>query len=91
MISPGMAAVGAYTEAIQNILRIAEKVKPIANIDPALKASDFDGGIEKISQLGGGSVDESNQRYYAAIETASRNVFHQLLVRAFTILVLAKS
>ena len=83
MVSPGMAAVGAYTEAIRDLLRIAQDVKLTASIDPALTVSDFDGGIEKISQLGGG-VNESNQRYYAAIETAFRNVFHHLLVRSFT-------
>ena len=79
MSSTGLASVEAYAVAIDQWLRKAEDVKQEASIRPALVASDFVGEIENINTI----RNESNappQAHYAAIETAIRNAFYDLLV-----------
>lgn len=69
-----------YTTAISSLLDTARNVKPDKHIEPALTVSDFGGGIEEIGNLSNGSFTGSNQAHYAAIETACRNIFYNLLV-----------
>ena len=83
MSSDGIASVQTYSVAISNLLDKARNVKVNSSIEPALNASDFTGGIEDIRKLSNGSFLSNGQAHYAAIETACRNIFYDLLVRRF--------
>ena len=80
MSSAGISSVERYTAFIRELLRKAQAVKPNADIEPALEASDFGEGIAQIIWVSDGSVTKSNQAHYAAIETAFRNIFYESLV-----------
>lgn len=84
MSSNGIASVDNYTCAIENLLDRARQIKPRSDPEPALTAADFGGSIEEIEKLSNNSFIASNQAHYAAIETACRNIFYNLLVRCFT-------
>lgn len=86
MSSDGIASVHTYSVAISNLLDKARHVKVNPIIEPALNASDFAGGIEDIGKLSDGSFLANGQAHYAAIETACRNIFYDLLVRRFLFL-----
>lgn len=83
MSSDGIASVDTYNIALKDLLKRARHVKPGSGIEPALSASDFDGGIEAIGKLSEKSFIANNQAHYAAIETACRNIFYDLLVSLF--------
>lgn len=83
MSSDGIASVHTYSVAIENLLERARNVKVNPSIEPALNASDFAGDIEEFGKLSNGSFLANNQAHYAAIETACRNIFYDLLVRGF--------
>ena len=80
MSSAGIDTVDAYTAAVKQSLDRARDVKPLGYIDPALTIPDFNGGIERIGSLYSGTTSISYQNHYAAIETAFRNIFYDLLV-----------
>ena len=80
MSSNGVTSVDTYTAAIVELLDRARVVKTDACIEPALTASDFGGGIEEIGRLSNDSFVANSQAHYAAIETACRNIFYDLLV-----------
>lgn len=69
-----------FAAAIIKLLNRARITKPNTHIEPALTASDFDGGIEEIGKLSNNSFVSNSQAHYAAIETACRNIFYDLLV-----------
>ncbi|MCJ1271694.1 hypothetical protein MMC22_011599 [Lobaria immixta] len=79
MSSDGIASVHTYSVAIKNLLKRARNVKVNPSIEPALNASDFAGDIEEFGKLSNGSFLANNQAHYAAIETACRNTFYDLL------------
>ncbi len=70
-----------YTRAIEKLLERARQIKPQTGAEPALTATDFGDGIEEIGKLSNNFLITSNQAHYAAIETACRNIFYNLLVR----------
>lgn len=70
----------AYTTELQKLLARAKIVKTNGGIELALRVSDFEGGIENIGRLSGSGITANNQAHYAAIETACRNKFYDLLV-----------
>ena len=86
MSSHGIASVDTYSTAIKNLLDRARDLKPTLGIEPALSASDFAGGIEEIGKLSDGPFIANSQAHYAAIETACRNIFYDLLVRPLLVL-----
>lgn len=77
MSSVGVSSVDCSTTAIRRLLAKAQELKPNGGVEPALTAPEFDGGIEEIGKQSGGSNKD-----YAAIETACRNIFYTLLVKA---------
>ncbi|MCJ1466740.1 hypothetical protein MMC07_005360 [Pseudocyphellaria aurata] len=79
MSSDGIASVQTYSVAIKSLLDKARLVKVSSSIEPALNALDFAGDIEQIGKLSNGSFIANNQAHYAAIETACRNIFYDLL------------
>lgn len=81
MSSNGIASVDSYSRAIEKLLDRARQIKPQNGSEPALIATDFGGIIEEIGKLSNNSFITNNQAHYAAIETACRNTFYDLLVR----------
>ena len=85
MSSAGLASVDAYTTAVRQLLQEAQEIKPHASIEPALTVSDFGGGIEIFRHAQTTGKAAGNQGHYAAIETAFRNIFYELLVSHWVI------
>lgn len=81
MSSAGIPSVDAYSDAIERWLRKANDIKQQAGIEPALIATDFLDEIEEIGKIRLGSGVSTQQAHYAAIETAFRDKFYELLVR----------
>ena len=81
MSSNGIASVDAYSHAIEKLLVRARQIKPHNGAEPALTAADFGGIIEEIGELSNKYSVANSQAHYAAIETAFRNIFYDLLVR----------
>lgn len=89
MSSAGVASVDAYTNAVESLLARARKIKPNRGIEPALTFTDLSSEIEQIiSKVNGGKSQaeaeksQAKQARFAAIETAFRNVFCNLLVQS---------
>lgn len=82
MSSVGISSVETYTTELRKLLARAKTVKANGGIEPALTASNLEGGIEHIGKLSGFTAN--NQAHYAAIETACRNIFYDLLVGQVT-------
>lgn len=80
MSSAGIDFVDAFTITIRKLLKRAGEFKPNGGIEPALTAQDLGEGIKEVEQ----HSPESRNRKYAAIETACRNKFYDLVVRAAT-------
>lgn len=80
MSSLGISAVEAYTTELRKLLARANIVKANGEIEPALTIADFEGGTEDLRKLSASGITANNQTHYAAIETACRNKFHDLLV-----------
>lgn len=81
MSSDGIASVDAYSRAIEKLLNRACQIKPQNGSEPALIATDFGGIFEEVEELSQKSFITNSQAHYAAIETACRNIFYDLLVR----------
>ena len=77
MSSAGIESVDNFTAVFKKLLARARDIKTNRGIEPALTMQDFEGGIEEIGHQSQGSIN----RKYAAIETACRNIFYDLLVR----------
>ena len=77
----GIASVDEYAAAVQDLLRRAREVKQDADIEPALNLSDLGGAIEAIGDLSQTLGFPNIQAHNAAIETAVRDAFYDLLVR----------
>ncbi len=80
MSSVGISSVESYTTELRKLLAKAKIVKVNGGIEPALIVPDFEGGIEDIGRLSKIGFTAHNQAHYAAIETACRNIFYNLLV-----------
>lgn len=72
--------VRAYADVIDSCLDKAKAVKPQASIEPALTFLDLKEQIQDLGRIRGHRKDETKQPHYAAIETAFRNSFYELLV-----------
>ncbi|KAL9104743.1 MAG: hypothetical protein Q9163_000355 [Psora crenata] len=73
--SAGVASVEDYETHLKELLRRRQLANPIGSIEPILSVEDFGDGIVKIGELSHGWVNKS----YAAIETACRNIFYDIL------------
>ena len=83
MPSAGLPSVDAYSDAIKRWLDKAESIKQQPNIEPALIAADFLKEVEEIGKIRHESGVSTQQAHYAAIETALRDKFYELLVRGY--------
>ncbi|KAL9030980.1 MAG: hypothetical protein Q9196_000949 [Gyalolechia fulgens] len=79
MSSAGISSVESFTESLEILLEKSRKIKPLGGIEPPLTSTSFDGDVERISAKAKGGVLTSAQDHYAALETACRNIFYNLL------------
>ena len=80
MASTGSPLVETYARSIQLWLRKAKLVKHYSSIEPALPISEFDEQVQDIASIRELASVNSQQVHYAAIETAIRNIFYDILV-----------
>jgi hypothetical protein len=73
-------SVVSYSEVIERWLQHASGVAKQHGIGPALEPLEFAGELEDISKIRNTSSIETQQVHYAAIETAIRDIFYELLV-----------
>lgn len=75
MSSDGINSVDDFMASIKKLLARGQTAKPDGGVEPALTLQDLEGDIETIGEQSPGSVN----RNYAAIETACRNIFYDVL------------
>ncbi|KAF7543394.1 hypothetical protein G7Z17_g10770 [Cylindrodendrum hubeiense] len=88
MDNPGVPAVATSLSLLQELLEQAENAKQTSTIEPALNKSDFDDISSRASQVaatltgaenGEATGSQIKARQYAMIETASREIFSNLI------------
>ena len=80
MSSAGISSVDALTASLREFLERSNKLKPDGGIEPALTSTSFSGNVETIIRGAEGGITANAQDHYAALETACRNIFYDLLV-----------
>lgn len=89
MDNPGVPAVATSVSLLKELLEQAGKVKQTSTIEPALNKSDFNDIAGRVSQVaasltgaenGEATSSQIKGRQYAMIETASREIFSNLIV-----------
>lgn len=86
MASNDVESVRLFTSEIGNLLESARNIKATHSIEPALTISDFEGQVEQVGRVDRevsqdqAGKENGGQAHYAAIETAFRNIFYDLLV-----------
>ncbi|KAL8738832.1 MAG: hypothetical protein Q9181_000436 [Wetmoreana brouardii] len=79
MASAGISSVDTLTASLTELLKRAQEIKPDGGIKPALSSASFNGDVEAITKRAEGGITVNPQDYYAALETACRNIFYELL------------
>ncbi|KAL8674132.1 MAG: hypothetical protein Q9168_001469 [Polycauliona sp. 1 TL-2023] len=79
MSSAGIRSVDALTESLRDLLQRSNKLKPDGGIEPVLTSTSFSGDVESIIRRAEGGITVNAQDQYAALETACRNIFYDLL------------
>ncbi|KAL8843016.1 MAG: hypothetical protein Q9176_002319 [Flavoplaca citrina] len=79
MSSAGISSVDALTASLRELLERSNKLKPDGGIEPALTSTSFNGNVETIIRGAEGGITANAQDHYAALETACRNIFYDLL------------
>lgn len=81
MSDADVESVKAYRQLVNDLLAKAAEVKPEKQIEPPLTEADLGGAIWHIPRPEGDTETEQNQQAnYAAVETAFREKFYELLV-----------
>jgi THO complex subunit 1 len=70
----------AYRGLVHSLLARAAKVKPHNQVEPPLAEADLGESIWRLPQANG-TAERNQQTNYAAVETAFREKFYELLVR----------
>ncbi|KAL8715036.1 MAG: hypothetical protein Q9220_000993 [cf. Caloplaca sp. 1 TL-2023] len=79
MSTTPLTSVDTLTTALKDLLSRSKEVKPDGGIEPALTSISFNGGVEKITRHVTHGIAPNAQDHYAALETACRNIFYDLL------------
>ncbi|KAI4174108.1 MAG: hypothetical protein LQ343_002554 [Gyalolechia ehrenbergii] len=79
MSSAEIGSVESFTQSLTGLLERSRRIKPDGGIEPPLTSASLDGDVERISKRAEGSVLVNAQDHYAALETACRNIFYNLL------------
>lgn len=82
MSSAGISSVDRLTASLRKLLERSNELKPDGGIEPALTLTNFGGNLETIIRGAEGGVTANAQDHYAALETACRNIFYDLLVKS---------
>lgn len=81
MSDADVESVKAYRQLVNDLLAKAAEVKPGNQIEPPLTEADLGGEIWRIPRPEGDTETEQKQQAnYAAVETAFREKFYELLV-----------
>ncbi|KAL8993612.1 MAG: hypothetical protein Q9169_006215 [Polycauliona sp. 2 TL-2023] len=79
MSSAGIQSVDTLTTSLKDLLDTSNKLKPNGGIEPVLTSTSFSGDVETIIRRAEGGIAKNAQDQYAALETACRNIFYDLL------------
>ncbi|KAL8953932.1 MAG: hypothetical protein Q9222_000219 [Ikaeria aurantiellina] len=79
MSAPQLSSVGVLTTSLEDLLARSKEIKPDGGIEPTLTSTNFNGDVEKITRHLELGVAPNAQDHYAALETACRNIFYDLL------------
>ncbi|KAL8755811.1 MAG: hypothetical protein Q9199_003376 [Rusavskia elegans] len=79
MSSAGITSVDRLTTSLRKLLERPNELKPDGGIEPALTSTNFGGDVETIIRRAEGGITANAQDHYAALETACRNIFYDLL------------
>ncbi|KAL8917749.1 MAG: hypothetical protein Q9208_007801 [Pyrenodesmia sp. 3 TL-2023] len=79
MPSAGINSVDKFTESLTELLERARRIKRNGAIEPALTSATFGGDVEDIAKRAELGRTVNTQDHYAALETACRNIFYNLL------------
>ncbi|KAL8661937.1 MAG: hypothetical protein Q9202_005138 [Teloschistes flavicans] len=74
-----IASVDRLTTSLRELLARAKGIKPDGGIEPALTATSLGGDVETLKKQAEGGVTVNPQDHYAALETACRTIFYELL------------
>ena len=81
MVPTVVPSVGIFTKAFKDLLLKASEVRDDRPIDQPLDKSLFGDRIDHFWEISGERIVPTLQAQYAAIETASRNILYDLIVR----------
>ena len=76
-----LSSVDAFTQILKDLLRKAGQVRSEGEIVQPLEKQHFGDRIDYIGEAAGPGLVPTLQAQYAAIETASRNILYDLIVR----------
>ncbi|KAL8658351.1 MAG: hypothetical protein Q9226_001061 [Calogaya cf. arnoldii] len=79
MSSAGIPSVDKLTTSLRKLLERSNELKPDGGIEPPLTSKNFNGDVETIIRHAEGGITTNTQDHYAALETACRNIFYDLL------------
>ncbi|KAL8861485.1 MAG: hypothetical protein Q9178_002009 [Gyalolechia marmorata] len=79
MSSAGISSVDTLTASLRTLLERSNELKPNGGIEPALTSTSFNGDLETVIRRAEGGITANAQDHYAALETACRNIFYDLL------------
>ncbi|KAL9017440.1 MAG: hypothetical protein Q9185_005258 [Variospora sp. 1 TL-2023] len=79
MAIAGISSVHAFTDSLKELLDRSWRIKPNGGIEPALASASFSGDVENIAKRANVGRSVTAQDHYAALETACRNIFYNLL------------
>jgi THO complex subunit 1 len=82
MAGHAVQAVDVFTGILKELLQRAEEAKPTDTVEPPLNKADFEDILERVEATcfpAAGTLEQRKQKH-AAIDTAIRNKFNELLV-----------
>ena len=78
-----LSSVDTFTQILKDLLRKAGHIRFEGEIVQPLEKQHFGNRIDHIGKAAGNGLVPTLQAQYAAIETASRNILYDLIVRDF--------
>ncbi|KAL8849101.1 MAG: hypothetical protein Q9221_005905 [Calogaya cf. arnoldii] len=79
MSSASILSVDKLTTSLRKLLERSNELKPDGGIEPPLTSTSLSGDVETIIRRAEGGIATNTQDHYAALETACRNIFYDLL------------
>ena len=76
-----LSSVDTFSQTLKDLLRQARQLRSEGEIVQPLEKQHFGDRIDRIGKAAGTGLGPTLQAQYAAIETASRNILYDLIVR----------